>query len=84
MTILLPSGQTDWPNFSVPNVGANSLVYASPKTTGEYGDRNFNLWTNCGVRPYAQGDGTISFKARSQPDNGVGVNLAIFNPRSVS
>ena len=77
-SVTLAAGAGPW-SKSVSAISATSIVYASPKTEGTNGDRNFNQWTNSGVRPYTQGSGTIGFKARSATTQDCEVNLVIWN-----
>lgn len=77
-TFTLAAGASTWSKTN-SNITANSLIYVSPATTGTNGDRNFDQWTNFGIRPNSQGAGTITFKSRSATEQDCEVNVAIFN-----
>ena len=77
-TFTLAAGSSTWSKTN-SNITANSLIYVSPVTSGTNGDRNFNQWTNFGIRPTSQGAGTITFKSRSATEQDCEVNVAIFN-----
>lgn len=74
---LTPSG---WANnmqtVSFPGVTADVTktdVYAYPRTD----DENYAAWAENVVRPYSQGDGTITFKCEDVPSVNVVVNVSV-------
>ena len=74
---LTPSG---WSNnmqtVSFPGVTSDTSktdIYASPRPE----DDNYAAYVENGVRPYSQGDGTITFKCEDVPSVNVAVNVSV-------
>ena len=68
------SNNTQTVNF--PGVTSDislSDVYASPRPD----DENYAAYTENGVRPYSQGDGTITFRCEDVPSVNVYVNVSV-------
>ena len=78
-TITLISGNTTW-TVSAEGVTETNTVIASPAADDpDYGDDYYYQWSNCGVRCCSQGDGTLSFKSRSQTAEDIVVSFVVFD-----